>query len=78
MGRLLKIEDPGLLDEAYDVYVTQYLPKKPYPTLEGLKTVLAELAEVNPKAKSADPAGLIEERFVRELDQSGFIDDLYK
>lgn len=78
MGRLLRIEDRDLLEEAYEFYIAKNLPAKPYPTLEGLKTVLAELAEVNPKAKSADPAGLIEERFVRELDQSGFIDALYK
>ena len=50
------------------------LPKKQYPSIEGIKTILAS----EPKAKTAKPEDFADLSFIRELDQSGFIDGLYK
>lgn len=50
------------------------LPKKQYPSLEGLKTILAS----DPKAKAANPEDYADSSFIKELDQSGHIDSLYK
>jgi NitT/TauT family transport system substrate-binding protein len=50
------------------------LPKKQYPSLEGIKTILANEA----KGKPAKPEDFVDSSFVRELDQSGYIDALYK
>jgi len=36
------------------------------------------LAEENPKAKSAKADDFVDARFIKELDQSGYIDGLYK
>lgn len=36
------------------------------------------LAEENPKAKSAKPDDFIDKRFIKELDESGYIDGLYR
>jgi hypothetical protein len=36
------------------------------------------LAEENPKAKSAKPEDFVDSRFIKELDDSGYIDNLYK
>ena len=36
------------------------------------------MAQSNPKAKSVKPEDLIEPRFVRELQTSGYIDSLYR
>lgn len=54
------------------------LLKKQYPSLEGLKFILAPLAEKNPKAKTAKPEDFVDLSFIKELDQNGYIDDLYK
>ncbi len=54
------------------------LPKKQYPSLEGIKTILASLAEKDPKARAAKPEDFADLSFIRELDQSGYIDSLYK
>ena len=37
-----------------------------------------ELSEREPKAKNARPEDFADMSFVRELDESGFIDSLYK
>ena len=50
------------------------LPRKQYPSIEGLKTILAS----EPKAKSNNPEDYFDASFVRELDQSGYTDNLYK
>jgi NitT/TauT family transport system substrate-binding protein len=52
--------------------------KKQYPSMEGLKTVIEEIAERDPRAKSARPEQFADLSFIRELDQSGYIDSLYK
>ncbi len=36
------------------------------------------LAEENPKAKGAKPEDFVDSRFIKELDDSGYIDNLYK
>jgi ABC-type nitrate/sulfonate/bicarbonate transport system substrate-binding protein len=50
------------------------LPKKQYPSVEGIRTILAS----EPKAKSHNPEDYFDASFIRELDQSGYIDGLYK
>jgi NitT/TauT family transport system substrate-binding protein len=68
-----------ILEKSRDNVLTEALfPKKQYPSLEGLKTVLDEIAERDPRAKTAKPEQFVELSFIRELDQSGFIDGLYK
>jgi hypothetical protein len=39
---------------------------------------LEQIAQTNPKAKNVNVERFFDARFVRELDQSGFIDGLYK
>jgi NitT/TauT family transport system substrate-binding protein len=50
------------------------LPRKQYPSLEGIKTILT--TEI--KGKPAKPEDFADSSFVKELDQSGYIDSLYK
>jgi NitT/TauT family transport system substrate-binding protein len=75
--RHLRLQQEKDLDDAYQV-LRSFLPRKPYPTLEGFKAVLAELAEQVPTAKTADPKDFIDARFLEELDRSGYIDGLYR
>jgi len=71
--------DREILEKSRENVLTEAMyPKKQYPSLEGLKTVLNELAERDKRAKAATPEQFIDATFIRELDQSGFIDGLYK
>jgi NitT/TauT family transport system substrate-binding protein len=67
-----------ILEKSWELLVGSLLTKKQYPSLEGLKFILASLAERNPKARAAKPEDFADARFIQELDQSGFIDNLYK
>jgi hypothetical protein len=53
------------------------LNRKPYPSLEGLRNAQRLMALQNPKIATLKIEDLIDSRFVRRLDESGFIDRLY-
>lgn len=72
-------QDKEILEKTYDdASSDNKLPPKQYPSLEGFKTILEPLAETDPKARAAKPEDFVDMNFIRELDQSGYIDSLYK
>jgi hypothetical protein len=73
----LGIKDPEGLERAHRDYSSVF-PEIPYPTPEGVKTMLDDLAPRNPKAAAADPKAFVDQSLVRELEASGFIKQLYK
>ena len=78
LRKYLKNEDRQLLNVLYDLYVMKYVPRVPRPTPEPFKTVLAQIAETDPKAASARPESFIEPRFIQDLEREGFIQRLWQ
>jgi NitT/TauT family transport system substrate-binding protein len=78
MGKYLRISDRALLEETYDFSITKYLKARPFPTPEAFRSVIDELALVNPKAKGQDPRRFYDDTILQELDKSGFIAALYR
>lgn len=69
-------KDTAVLEKSYDVSVTDdKLPPNQYPSLEGIKAVLDSFGD---RAKEARPTDFVDLRFIKELDDSGFINALYK
>lgn len=77
LARWTKSRDREVLEELYNTYATKHLPRVPNPTLGGVKAVLESLSDRIPKAGTADPKEFIDDRFVRELVDSGFLKNLY-
>lgn len=77
IGRYMKVKDAAILEAGYDFNVQEYLAK-PYPSIGGMQTALEQISQTNPRAKNAELKRFFDARFVRELDQSGYIDGLYK
>jgi sulfonate transport system substrate-binding protein len=73
----LGVNDPDGVERAYKDYSAAF-PEVPYPTPEGVKTMLDDMAAKNPKAASADPKTYVDTSLVAELEKSGFIKQLYK
>lgn len=53
------------------------LNRKPYPTVERLRSMQKVMALHDPKVLSVKVEDVIDDRFVRKLDQNGVIDRLY-
>jgi NitT/TauT family transport system substrate-binding protein len=75
MVRYMKVKDPALIEAGYDFNVQEY-QRKPYPSVGGIQVSLEQISQTNPKNVNVER--FFDARFVRELDQSGFIDALYK
>jgi NitT/TauT family transport system substrate-binding protein len=73
----LGISDPEALERAYNAYIPIF-NDAPYPTPDGVKTMLDDMARTSPKAGKADPNHFVDLSLVRELENSGFIKKLYK
>ena len=55
-AKYLRLDDKELLQKTYESSIDENkLPAKQYPTLEGLKTILEQLALRNPKRKPPSP-----------------------
>ena len=77
MQKYLRVNDREALEDAYESFVIKQFPRVPYATPAAVQVIFDLAAARDPRAKSADPQGFIDARFVRELEQSGAIDQLY-
>lgn len=77
IAKNLKMSDPEGLERAYRAYNAAF-PEIPKPSLDGVKTLLDDMAAKNPKASSADPKTFVDQSFVQELENAGFYKQLYK
>jgi NitT/TauT family transport system substrate-binding protein len=75
MRKYSRVDDKNFLDDAWEWH-TRFMPDAPYPPAEGYQLVLQDMAEKNPKAAQANVKDYIDARFVKELDDSGFIKNL--
>jgi NitT/TauT family transport system substrate-binding protein len=75
--KYLGIANPDGLERAYRDF-SAIFPEAPYPTPDGVKTMIDEMAGQNPKAASADASKFIDMSLVKEIEASGFIKQLYR
>jgi ABC-type nitrate/sulfonate/bicarbonate transport system substrate-binding protein len=69
------LKDRTIAEETYDLTVPG-MPRAPYPVVASLQALLDFMAEDLPPAKGADARRFIDERFIRELEDNGFIASL--
>lgn len=73
-----KVEDPLLLQKAYDLYLGKVLEKAPYINMVGMQNALDDLAKTVPAAKSAKIEQFIDGRFLENLEKGGLLKELYR
>src|SRR5499426_1345003 len=77
LKKYLRVDDKDILDDAYTFY-SQRLQKIPLPTLKGIKFILDEMAEKQPRARNVAPESFVDFSLLQELDQNGFFKQLWK
>lgn len=67
------------VEAAEDFYqeALEELDRKPYPSLEGTRTVIKYVAEQNPRAASIKVEDLIDTSWLKKLDSEGFFEKVY-
>jgi NitT/TauT family transport system substrate-binding protein len=77
LGKNLRSNDREILEETYRVFSGLY-ERVPYAAVEGIQPILEEISAQVPKAKNFKPEEFIDASIVRQLEQSGFIKNLYR
>ena len=77
LKKYLRNDDTAMVNNLYDIYVQQNIPRVPWPSAEALKTAIDQVAETDPRAKNLRPEQLIDARFFQELEKEGFIQRLW-
>ncbi|MBI3016266.1 MAG: ABC transporter substrate-binding protein [Candidatus Tectomicrobia bacterium] len=78
LAKYSKIQDPKILEKTRHYFGVKMIARVPYPTLEGLRTVVKIQVPLNPRIASVDVNRLVDDSFLRELEGSGFIANLYR
>jgi NitT/TauT family transport system substrate-binding protein len=67
--------DLSTLDSAY-AYLKTALPDAPYPTMEGMKTYIAEAGRTQKEIAKTDPASFVDSSIVKSVEKEGFLKSL--
>jgi len=76
MMKNMRMNDQAAAEEGYQDQLAT-LSRKPYPSLDGMRNAQRLMALQNPKIGALKAEELTDARFIRKLDESGFIDRLY-
>jgi len=74
---VLGLESEEEVQAIYDEWCG-FLERKPYPTTEAIDNVFALALRRNPEVAGLNPLSLWDTHYLRELDDTGFIDALYE
>jgi NitT/TauT family transport system substrate-binding protein len=74
--KYLQSSDEQFTNVGYEAYGPLW-PQAPYPSRDGMLKVIQEVSSQNPKAKDLNVDQLIDNSVVKELEDSGFIKQIY-
>lgn len=72
-----RTEDPEIIDRLYQLYAFKILQKAPYITPAAIKGAIEEVAGTIPQIKTVPATTFYDDRFVKDLETSGFLQKLY-
>ncbi len=74
--KYLRVKEPDIQEDTYGQF-REYLESVPYVSRKGMETILAEVAQTEPQAKTMKPDDFIDMRFMNELEKEGFFKKLW-
>jgi NitT/TauT family transport system substrate-binding protein len=72
LGQFTRVQNLKAVQEGYDYFVKQLEPV-PYPSVIAMQAVVHQIAETNPKAKSVDAKNYVNDRYLKRLEEEGFV-----
>jgi NitT/TauT family transport system substrate-binding protein len=77
LSKYMRTSDQEVLNASYDYYVGRIFPRAPYVGEKGLQAVIDYVRQRNPQMPAARAQDFMDNRFIKELDEGGFIKALY-
>ena len=78
IAKYMRTNDMEAVEATWDYFANKIVPRKPYPTAQGIKALLDLAAKERPEAAKVAPERIMNVSLLKELDESGYIDRLYK
>jgi hypothetical protein len=76
LGKQLRMTDRRVLDAGYNSEIQALEPRLAIK-MESLQAILDEVAQTDPRAKKIKPQELVDNRYLDEMERSGFFDQLW-
>ena len=77
LTKYTKITDESVLEETQEIFARLF-QKSPYLTRESLRSIAQLLGETDPRFNAIKLDTLVDDRYVRQLETSGFIQNVYR
>ncbi len=77
LKKYTRLSDISVMQSVYDEYAQRLIRNVPYPNPEGIQTILGQLAKSRPQIKGLNPNDFIDPSILKEIEQSGFVKQLY-
>ncbi|TAK00577.1 hypothetical protein EPO44_09655, partial [bacterium] len=77
LKKYTRLSDISVMQSVYDEYAQRLIRNVPYPNPEGIQTILGQLAKSRPQTKGLNPNDFIDPSILKEIEQSGFVKQLY-
>ena len=77
LSKYMRTSDQEVLNASYDYYVGRVIPRAPYVSEKGLQAVIDFIRQRNPQTPPVKAQDFMDNRFIKELDDGGFIKSLY-
>lgn len=78
IAKYMRTNDMEAVEATWDYFANKIVPQKPYPTAQGIKALLELAAKDRPEAAKVPPERIMNVSLLKELDDRGFIERLYK
>ena len=76
LAQFTRVPNLKAIQEGYDYFVKQ-VANVPYPSAEAMQAVIAQIAESNPKARGIDAKSYVSDRYLKRLEEEGFVNKLW-
>jgi ABC-type nitrate/sulfonate/bicarbonate transport system substrate-binding protein len=77
LKKYARLGDLSLMQSIYADYSQRLIPAVPYPTAQGIQTIIDHLAKTRPQAKGLVANDFIDPSLLKEIEESGFVKRLY-
>ncbi|MGE5302200.1 MAG: ABC transporter substrate-binding protein [Alphaproteobacteria bacterium] len=76
LARFTRVQNLKAVEEGYDYFNNQLQPV-PYPSVDAMQAVVAQIAETNLKARGVDAKMYVSDRYLKELEEEGFVKKIW-
>ncbi len=77
LAKYMRTDDRDVLNASYDYFVGRIIPRVPYVNEKGLQAVIDFIRQRNPQTPNVKASEFMDNRYIKELEDSGFIKALY-